>query len=87
MMVIGFLNLAWRILKHQKRCYPKKPLDNQLGRVVENRPTQLSEHQTRYGNGVSLMVTYHLRFHDLGRIIRKNVITYMLKVFMNRSSH
>ena len=57
-----------------KRCYPKKLVDNQLRRVVENRPEQLPEHQTKHGTGVPLVVTYHPRFHDLGKIIRKNFI-------------
>ena len=54
--------------------YPKKLVDNQLRRVVENRPEQLPEHQTKHGTGVPLVVTYHPRFHDLGKIIRKNFI-------------
>ena len=55
---------------------PTKPADNQLRRVVENRTVQLSEHQTKHGTGVSLVVTYHPQFHDLGRIIGKN-FTYL----------
>ena len=55
----------------RKRGCPGKLVDNQLRRVVENRPGQLPEHQTKHGTGVPLMVTYHLRFHDLGKIIRK----------------
>ena len=35
---------------------------------------QLSEHQTKRGTGVPLVVTCHPRFHDLGRIIRENLI-------------
>ena len=50
----------------------KKPVDNQLRRVVENRTGQLSEYQTKHGTGVPLVVTYHPQFHDLGRIIGKN---------------
>ena len=55
-----------------KRGYPKKPVDNQLRRVVENRPEQLPEHQTKHGTGVPLVFTYHPRFH--GKIIRKTFI-------------
>ena len=54
--------------------YPKKLVDNQLRSVVENRPEQLPEHQTKHGTGVPLVVTYHPRFHDLGKIIRKKFI-------------
>ena len=57
-----------------KRGYPKKLVDNQLRRVVENRTEQLPEHQTKHGTGVPLLVKCHPRFHDLGRIIRKNFI-------------
>ena len=57
-----------------KRGYPKKLVDNQLRKVVENRLEQLPEHQTKHGTGVSLVVTYHTRFHDLGRIVRKKFI-------------
>ena len=57
-----------------KRGYPKKPVDNQLRRVVENRPEQLSEHQTKHGTGVPLVVTYYPGFHALGKIIKKNLI-------------
>ena len=57
-----------------KRGYPKKLVNNHLSRVVESRPEQLPEHQTKHGTGVPLMVTYHPRFHDLGKIIRKNFI-------------
>ena len=49
-----------------RRGYPKKFVDNQLKRVVE--------HQTKNGTGVPLVVAYHPRFHNLGRIIRKNFI-------------
>ena len=56
--------------------YRKKLVENHLRRlvVVENRPKQLSENQTKHRTGVSLVVTYHLWFHDFGRIIRKNFI-------------
>ena len=54
--------------------YPKKLVDNQLRSVVENRPEQLPEHQTKHGTGVPLVVTYHPRFHDLGKIISKKFI-------------
>ena len=54
-----------------KRGYPKKLVDSQLRRVVENRPEQLPEHQTKQGTGVPLVVTYLSRFHNLGKIIRK----------------
>ena len=57
-----------------KLGYPKKLDDNQLRGVVENRPEQLPGHQTKHGTGVPLVVTYHRRFHDLGKIIRKNFI-------------
>ena len=57
-----------------KRGYPKKLVDNQLRKVVENRLEQLPEHQTKHGTGVPLVVTYHTRFHDLGRIVRKKFI-------------
>ena len=57
-----------------KRGCAKKLVVNQLRRVVENRPEQIPEHQTKHGTGVSLVVTYHPRFQDLGKIIRKNVI-------------
>ena len=66
--------------------YPKKLVDNQLRRVVENRPEQLPEQQTKHGTGVPLVVTYHPQFHDLGKIIRKNFI-YMLNNKSNRSLH
>ena len=49
--------------------YPKKLVDNQLRRVVENQQEQFSEHQKKHGTGVPLAVTYHPWFHDLGRII------------------
>ena len=55
-----------------KRGYPKKLVNNQLRRVVENRPEQLTEHQTKHGTGVPLVITYHPWFYDLGKIIRKN---------------
>ena len=55
-----------------KRGYPKKLVHNQLRRVVENRPEQLTEHQTKHGTGVPLVITYYPRFYDLGKIIRKN---------------
>ena len=57
-----------------KRGYPKKLVENQLRRPVENTLEQLLEHQTKHRTGVPLAVTYHPRFHDLGRIIRKNFI-------------
>ena len=57
-----------------KRGYPRKLVNNQLRRVVENRPEQLPEHQTKHGTGVPLVATYYPRFHDLDRIIRKNFI-------------
>ena len=57
-----------------KRGYPKKLVDNQLRKVVENRSEQLSEHQRKHGTGVPLVVTYHPRFHNLRRIIRKDFI-------------
>ena len=57
-----------------KRGYPKKLVDNQLRRVVENRPEQLPEHQAKHVTGVPLVVTYHPRFHCLGLIIRKSFI-------------
>ena len=57
-----------------KRGYPKKLVDNQLRRVVENRPEQLPEQQKKQGTGVPLVLTYHPRFHDLGKIIKKNFI-------------
>ena len=57
-----------------KRGYPKKLVDNQLRRVVENRHEKLFEHQTKHGTGAPLVVTYHHRFHDLGRITRKTFI-------------
>ena len=66
-----------------KRSYPKKLVDNQLRRVVENRPEELPEHQIKHGTGVPLVVTYHPRFHDLGKIIRKNFI-YMPNNKSNR---
>ena len=49
--------------------YPKKLVDNQLRRVVENQQEQFSEHQKKHGTGVPIAVTYHPWFHDLGRII------------------
>ena len=52
----------------------KNLVDNQLRMVVENKPEQLSEHQANHGTDVPLVVTYDPRFHDLGRIIRKNFI-------------
>ena len=64
--------LSWIV----KLVYPKKVVDNQLRRVVENRPEQLTENQTKHGTGVPLVITYHPRFHDLGRIIWKNFIYY-----------
>ena len=54
--------------------YPKKLVDNQLRSAVENRTEQLTEHQTKHGTVVTLVVTYHPWFHDLGRIIRKKFI-------------
>ena len=54
--------------------YPRKLVDNQLRRVVENRPELLHEHQTKHGTGVLLVVTYDPQFHNLGRIIRKKFI-------------
>ena len=57
-----------------KRVHTKKHAYNQLTRVIENRPKQLSQYQAKHGIGVLLVVTYHSRFHDLGRIIRKNHI-------------
>ena len=57
-----------------KRGYPKKLVDNQLRRVVENRPEQLPEHQAKHVTGVPLVVIYHPRFHCLGLIIRKSFI-------------
>ena len=56
------------------RGYLKNLVDNQLRMAVENKPEQLSEHQTNHGTDVPLVVTYDPRFHDLGRIIRKNFI-------------
>ena len=58
----------------EKRVYTKKLVDNQLRRLVENRPEQLTEHQTKHETGVWFVVTYHPRFYDLSRIIRKNFI-------------
>ena len=58
----------------EKRGYREKLVDNQLRRVVETRQELLSEHQRKRGTVVSLVVKYHSRFHDLGRIIRKNFI-------------
>ena len=57
-----------------KRGYPKKLVGSQLRRAVEKKAEQLSEHQTIHGTGVPLVVTYHPRFYDFGRIIRKNFI-------------
>ena len=57
-----------------KWAYPKKLVGNQLRRIVESRPEKLPEHQTKHGTSVSLVVTYHPWFHDLGKIIRKNFI-------------
>ena len=71
----------------RKRGYPKKLVDNQLRRVVENKPKQLPKHQTKHGTGVPLVVTYHPRFHDLGKIIRKKFFIYMLNNRSNRSLH
>ena len=59
-----------------KHGYSKKPVHNQLRTLVENRPEQLPEHQTKHGTGVPLVVIYYPRFHDLGRIIRKNFIYF-----------
>ena len=58
----------------RKRGYPTKLVDNQFRRVVENRPEQLSEYQTKHGTGVLLVVTFHPWFHDLGVMIRKKFI-------------
>ena len=57
-----------------KRGYPKKRVDNQLRKVIENRLEQLPGHQAKHGTGVPLVVTYHPRLHDLSRMIRKNFI-------------
>ena len=57
-----------------KRGYPKKLVGNQLRRVLENRLEQLLEQQTKHGTGVSLVVIWHPRFHDLGRIINHKFI-------------
>ena len=48
--------------------------NNRLRMVVENRPEQLPENHLKHGTGVPLVVTYHPRFHDLGKIIRKKFI-------------
>ena len=48
-----------------RKCgYPTKLVDNQLRRVVENIPEQLSEYQTKHRAGVLLVVTCHPWFHD-----------------------
>ena len=57
-----------------KRGYPNTLVDNQFRRVLENRPEQLPEHQRKRGIGMPLVVTYHPRFHVLGKIIRKKII-------------
>ena len=57
-----------------KRGYPKKIVGNQLRRVVENRLEQLLEQQAKHGTGVSLVVIWQPRFHDLGRIINNKFI-------------
>ena len=62
-----------------KHGYPKKPVDNQLRTLVENRPEQLPEHQIKHGTGVPLVVTYYPWFHDLGRIIRKSFIYFYVE--------
>ena len=45
----------------RKRAYPKKLVDNQIRRVLERKPEQLLENQTKAGTGVPLDVTYHPR--------------------------
>ena len=57
-----------------KRDYHKKLVDKPLRKVLENRLEQLSEHQAKHGTSMPLVVTYHPRFHNLGKIITKNFI-------------
>ena len=72
------------ILYFRKRSYPKKHVDNQLRRVVKNRPQKLLEHQTKHENGVPFAVTYHPWLHNLGRIIRKYFVYLYAKEQIKR---
>ena len=58
-------------LRFGKRGYPKGLVDNQIRRVLERKPEQLFESHRKTGTSVSLVVTYHPRFHNLNNIIRK----------------
>ena len=53
------------------RGYPKKLVDNQIRRVLESKSEHLFDSRTKTGIGVSLVVTYHPRFHNLSNTIRK----------------
>ena len=63
----------------RKRGCLKKPVDNQLGTVVENRPEQLSKHETKHETGVQFLVTYHPRFHGLGKILTKYFVCLVFR--------
>ena len=54
-----------------KRGYPHKIVDSQIKRVSEKSLDELFERLDEKGKGVPLVVTNHLRFHNLSAILRK----------------
>ena len=62
--------LSW----FDKHGYPKQLVDNQIRRVLESKTEQLFEHHTQAGTGVTLVVMYHPRFHNLSYTMRKRFI-------------
>ena len=53
------------------RGYPEKVGDVRIKRVTEKSLDGILERPNRKETGVPLVVTYHLRFHNLSAIIRK----------------
>ena len=64
----------------QNRIYPKTLVDNQLKRVIETRQT--SEQTYKRGNGVPLVLTYHLRLKNVNDIIKKHLTRCFLIKYM-----